>query len=316
MGLELLDSVTPVNALYLSVDRTLPAGVAGALSFTAWQSSDNLNWSQLAVTGLAAFDPYVNRFAIPVAQVEARYLKVVVQPLAAGVTTNTQFLSIFVTELQAALVTTATSERTIAATSVQGTLSASVRAELIRSRLAYDFQGFLSHRSQGSVPVTYAITNGLSLTQPLGRVFNLNARLDRTDGDSGKGHEATLRYSAEVAAQPIPEASATLGYYGQSQQFVEGSSWNNTLMFFGRVDPYRGVNLNANLSYAIGTLATGGDSRQATGTVGVSLVPNPRLTFNGSASYSEQRVSMPGVDQVTGLPLPERSPCRSRSTQA
>ncbi len=113
--------------------------------------------------------------------------------------------------------------------------------------------------------MTYAITNGLSLTQPLGRVFNLNARLDRTDGDSGKGHEATLRYSAEVAAQPIPEASATLGYYGQSQQFAEAPRWNNALIFFGRVDPYRGVNLNANLSYALGTLANGGTTGRPPG---------------------------------------------------
>ena len=305
IGLELVDSVTPVNALFLFVDRTLTAGVASALTFTAWQSADNLNWTQLAVTGLPTFDAELNRFAIPVAQVEARYLKVVVQPLAVGVTTNTQFLSILVTELQAALVTTATSARTTSSSTVQGTLSTALRVDLIRSRLSYDFQGFLSHRSPGSVPVTYAITNGLSLAQPLGRTFTINARLDRTDADSGRGHEALLRYSAEVAAQPIPEASATLGYYGQNQQTSDGTSWSNAVMLFGRMDPYRGINLNANLSYQLGTLTSGAENRQATGTVGFAMVPHRSLTLNGSASYSEQRITQPGPDQVTGLPLPD-----------
>jgi hypothetical protein len=99
VGAQLPDAMTAVDLMCVRVDRPLAPSVAAATTWTAYRSDDNVNWSPVVLTGPVLFASMQNRFEIPIQLTQARYLKVVTQPLAPGVTTDPTFTDIFVTEL-------------------------------------------------------------------------------------------------------------------------------------------------------------------------------------------------------------------------
>jgi hypothetical protein len=101
IGLRLAEATAAVDLLYVWVDRSLPAEVSGAYSWSAYRSDDNVAWVAIPIAGSVRFGFADNRFEIPIASAAASYLKVVTRPLATGVTTDASFSTVFVTELQA-----------------------------------------------------------------------------------------------------------------------------------------------------------------------------------------------------------------------
>jgi hypothetical protein len=91
--------------VYLWVDRSLPADVAGAFSWAAYCSDDNLAWTPVALAGPVTFGAFDNRFVLSIERTQARFLKVVTRPLAAGTTTDPRFADVLVTEIQFYLAT-------------------------------------------------------------------------------------------------------------------------------------------------------------------------------------------------------------------
>jgi hypothetical protein len=100
IGLQ-LDSGATVDALHVWVDRALPPDVAIAYAWSAYRSDDNVSWTAIAAAGPVVFADQSRRFEVPIARTQARYAKVVVRPLAAGITTDSRLASVLVTELQA-----------------------------------------------------------------------------------------------------------------------------------------------------------------------------------------------------------------------
>ncbi len=285
LGVQFADVVTPVNAVWVWVDRPLPAAVSGAFAWTAYRSDDNLNWTPVPLAGPVAFTPFANRFEIPVAQTQARYLKVVVKPLAAAVTTDTRYRDILVAEVQVFLVVSAESARG-RSSNLRGDATLSTRVRLLESvRLYYDFAGTLDHDSARPNP-RYSVANGLSLSTPLAPVLRLDARLERTDLDAGQGRENLNRASASLGAQPLPASAATLTYSGQLQQTALGDESSHGLTLFARADVYRGVSLNASGAYTASTFADGGSGRQGTVQASIGLTPNRWLSLTGSYGLS------------------------------
>jgi len=303
IGARLADLTVPVSTLFVVVDRPLSAPVVAAFTaggvWTAYQSGDNVDWTPVALAGPVTYDVVQNRFQIPLPSTAALYLKVVVRPLGAAVTSDTRFETIQVTEIQLANLVPAQSLAGRLDT-IQGTANANLRVDILRSgpRLTYDFQSFLRHRNSGT-RLTYSITNGLSLDQPLSRVLALAARVDRTDADLSQGHEAAHHYSARLTAQPIPAASATLSYVGQHQETRQGTSISNGLLLFARAEPYRGISTTANLTWATGRQATGEDTRTAGAQVATTLVPHPAVSLSGTYAYQENGTRSAAVDSVT-----------------
>src|SRR4051812_6000765 len=111
IGVQFADTVTRVNTFWLWVDRQLPPGLATQISWTAWRSDDNLNWTQVTLVSTPVFNAFQPRFEISVAETQARYLKIVARPLAAGATTDPAFRNVFVTELQVLLIVAAPTAR-------------------------------------------------------------------------------------------------------------------------------------------------------------------------------------------------------------
>jgi hypothetical protein len=107
VGVRFADPPAAVNTLYVWVDRQLPVEVSAAYSWAAYLSEDNLRWTAVSLVGPAAFSAVQNRFEIAISLTQARYVKVVTRPLSPGVSTDSRFANVFVTELQALLVTPA-----------------------------------------------------------------------------------------------------------------------------------------------------------------------------------------------------------------
>jgi hypothetical protein len=99
VGAQFADPATIVNLLCIWVDRALPPSVAAAYTWSAYASDDNVVWRAVALAGPVSFASLQNRFEISIQGTQARYLKVVTQPLAPGVTTDPTYNDVFVTEL-------------------------------------------------------------------------------------------------------------------------------------------------------------------------------------------------------------------------
>jgi hypothetical protein len=295
LGAQFPNAANPVDVVYVYVDRQLLPTIVQAYAWQAFRSDDNVTWTPVTVTGPAAFGAFQNRFEIPIARAEARYLKVAVRPLAANLTTDPRWRNVLVTEIQF--------QQNVSAVSLlgkhtnwSGIASGAMRLQLSRSpSVSYELSAFLLHNSVGH-RFTWDVTNGLSLSHPLTPALIFNARADRTDSQAGAGtgHEATTRYGTSLTAQPIPAAMASLAYAGQLRQGVAGTATTNTVLAYGRADPYRGVSVGANAAYGFATQEDGRDLRTQTAQTTASVVPNALVSLNGAYTYSRSDESGAG----------------------
>lgn len=306
------DETTSVNTLYVWLDRPLTPGVASALAagVQIYQSLDNQTWTAVALAKPPAPSPFENRLEITIPETRARYLKVVLRPLAVGVTTDGAYRDVFVTELQtllvlpAALVPRHDSALVVAAT-------AFARTSILRSPdLAHDISLDVAHDSEA--PRTrYSIVNGLTLGRKLSAWLAGNARVQRQDLDAGRGHEGNWEWSAALIGNPLPTAYWTVTYSGRTDDqlttqvsvpgalatTVRTTTISHSLSALGRADWYDGISSQAN---ATGSIATQGtrtsQSFQASGTT--SLTPNTVVTISIGALYNRSLTSSPETGDV------------------
>ena len=296
LGAQLPNSVTRVALVYVFVDRNA-APVADQFTWSAYQSDDNITWTSVGLAGAVTFDPLLWRFEIPISSTAARYLKVVTKPLVKQLTTDPQFADIFVSELQLFDVIPA-SELRGRSFNLAGTLNGTSRILLLRSpSLSYDLSVVLSHTNPPFL-FTYSVVNGLGLQQRLSPTVLGSARVDRSDSDSGKGHEGLNRWSGTLGFEPIPTLGATLAYTGQLAQHPTGNALSHSGTAFARAELYEGISTSVTGSASWANDETGRTTRATTGSAAASLVPNRviSITGSGSLSYSTQ----------TGAGLPER----------
>jgi hypothetical protein len=282
LGVQFANTTTPVNVLWLWVDRQLPPGVAASYTFTAWQSDDNLNWTQLPLAGAVAFGVFDNRFEIPIVRTQARFLKVLTKPLAPGVTTDPKYADVFVTELQAYLVVPA-SQLPARSWDANGNFNGSARLLLWRDwNLTYWLSVAASHQKD-FLPNDWSVTNAVSVSKQVAPSVSVSARVDRTDSEvANRPHEATNRWSAQVSYDPIPVLGAAFSYSGALNDYALGTYLSNGFTLSGHADPWRGVSLNATAGYTWARDELGRTLSGANANVGITLVPIPVLTINGN----------------------------------
>lgn len=301
LGLQFTDPNTPVNTLYVWVDRQLPGQLGSSYAWTAYRSDDNVNWTRVNVVGQVVFSAFQNRFEITIDETRARYLKVVTRPLDPVLTGDRRFQDVFVTELQAFDVVAAQSVRGTTSSTVH-TATAALRHQLLDDpMLAYDFSGTLTTGSGGT---SYAVLNGLSLDRHLSRILLLSARVARQDvGQSGAGqpgqHTGTFQYGASLTATPLPTLTHALTYTGQYIQTPRGTGEQNAVTLVNRAQLYRGIDLLASLGYAYNLLDSGATTQGPTALATLSLVPNRVVSLSTTYYYSSTR--------QTGGNLPEQT---------
>lgn len=288
IGARFADILTPVNTLYVYVDRQLPAQISASFQWTAWQSDDNLHWAQIAIPAPIVFGTFLNRFEITIRTTAAHFLKVVVSPLAESVTTDRRFSSILVTELQLYLVTPAL--RTSGWQAQTRELFNSAARVQITKTVAYDFTGLFVHGTQtgGATLNTWLIGNGLSYARRFNPIFFGNARIARQDQDQSSGHQGVFVYSASLAATPLATLSHNLVYSGQLLTDSHGANTiTNSLSFYNRATPYRGTGLLAGAGYNLIKAPSGLLLRSAQLTFGASAQPHRTLSFSGLFAHSD-----------------------------
>ncbi len=286
LGAQFQDVVTPVSAIYVYIDQDqiLTPALAALFQWSVYRSDDNVDWTPVARIGAVAYNPLLFRFEVAIERTQARYLKVVTMPLPATATPDPQFREIFVTELQFFDVLPAEAVRG-RSSDFAGMLNATTRILLDPTLgVSYDFSSSLSHSDRH--PSTWAIVNGLSLARRLDPVFAVAARVERSDSDSGRGHEAANRWSASLSADPIPTVGATASYSGQLTETGEGNAIANTATLAARADLYEGVAANASGSVSLARSAAGVSSRSYLTSASTSIVPNRFVSLTGSASYA------------------------------
>jgi hypothetical protein len=293
VGGRFADLVTDVNTFRIWFDRRLSPEVGNALagSIQVWRSDDNVRWTPLPPPA-ARFDPTTgdDRIEVSVAQLRSRYLKVTVSPLLTGVTVDTGFRDLFVTELQFFLVLPV-EQVPHRDSNLSGSATAIAKAILLRSpELAYDVSGTVGRRTNPSVS-SYTLVNGLSVAHKLAPTLGANARGARQDSNDGNAHEGLWQWSAALAWTPLRTAFATLTYSGSRS---DAGQTTHAVGALGRADWYEGITTQASGTASITRLGlVVSQNGQASGTT--SFSPNPYVTLSVGGLYSRTFVSDPDL---------------------
>jgi hypothetical protein len=297
VGARFGDLVTNVNTIYVWFDRPLTASVGAALASTVevYESDDNLRWTNVAPS--PAFpSPFESRIEVAIPQKAARFLKVVLRPLEVGVTTDTAYSDVFVTEVQFFLVVAA-STLPRHDSSASATATGFARTLILPSwEFAHDITLSLAHDTDSDL-TRYSLVNGLSFMRPVWRTVTSNARVERQDADLGRGHEAFWRWSAGLIGRPLATAYWSLLYSGNERSVKdEGGDGASALQVahsltaLGRADLYDGISAQASGSVSQATTGTRtGQSGQASGSL--SMTPNRWMTVTGGGLFSRTRTT-------------------------
>lgn len=302
LGLRFTDAVTPVNALYVWVDQSLVdqargLDLAAKFTWTAWQSDDNLHWTQVPVVQPAwcrvgpdcapvVFPALQNRFEISIQPTQAQYLKVVTRPLVAADTSDPRFANVMVTEVQALNVQAVMRSSGWQKSDTQ-LLTLGLRTQLLgRSDLSFDSSVQLARNGQTGgegLGVAWIVASGLSYGRKLSPIFLLSGRVARQDADQLRGHTGAWQWGVSLGAEELPTLGHSLSYSGQASTSAAGTATSNSIAFFNHATPYRGIGLQAGISWSIANSPGGETNRSNLLTLSASLQPHPKLTL--SAGY-------------------------------
>lgn len=286
LGAQFADAVTRANTFWVWVDRQLPQGVAATMQWSAWESIDGTNWTEIRPVSVV-FNLFSPRFEITIPETQARWLKVVTRPLTPAATADPLYREVFVTELQLLLVTSAPAPH--GWESQTGlTASASARTQIVPQLLAHDVTLFVTSgtRPGAAARNTWLLVNGLSLIKRLSTILTAQARVARQDSDQLRGHEGEWLYSGSLSATPLPTLSGSLVYSGRADSGAQGNFTSNTLSAFAQALPYRGIALVGNASYGVTTNASGQTSGIDSVTFGATVQPHANLSLTGAYGHS------------------------------
>ncbi len=298
VGGQFADASTPVNTIWIWLDKLLPPAVTASLTWTVWQSTDNQNWVQVPISGSPVANPFAPRYEITIPLTRARYLKAVTGPLSPASTVDPVYRDVFVTEIQFF--------QTLAATDLKqwnssndGTVSVSARTQITRvPALAWDFSLFTGRSERPGSPSqsNWTVVNGLSLTQRLSAVLLANARVARQDSyQTSSGRQGEWLYTASLGATPLPTLGGSFVYSGRYDTTPSGSTYTNGLSLFGEAVPYRGISLLAYATHAWSGLLTGQTNTSNAVTISTTLQPHRALMLSASWGHSDSLVSGAGL---------------------
>ena len=286
-----------MNDLQVWVDRVLTPDVAASFSWDIYTSPDNQNWTLLQTVFPATFGPFQNRFDIPIASVNTRYIKVVVKPLTAVVTGASNFPDIFVTELQAFVTQTASQRERQSFVTTTQISTTTARYRIFNSPLLYyDFSYFLDKGgTSGQQTSTYTLSNGFSGTYRFTSMLTGSAKIAREDGTQGNQSASAYVYNASLIATPLRALTDSIvvsgrdGNIGGLPQSTASVFLNNTARL------YKGLDVNFNAG-RIDTVQTDGSRIDSTTfTLGANVVPHRTMTWTFLVSNMNTDRSVPGA---------------------
>ena len=280
-----------VNTLQVWVDKDLPSAIAGSFTWNVYTSRDNLTWNLLATVFPATFGPFERRFEVAFPSVTARYIKVVVRPLTSAVPGASGFPDIFVTELQAFSRKSAEQVRG-KSDSKNEMFSFDGRALLLESANLYYTLSYFLTRSEPSSVQRWTLSNGLTASQRLNRVFSGAARVGRDDFfEPGTGNGYAYTANTSIDAVPLRTLRHSLGYTGRFQETDAGRANTNSFFMNNYAEVYSGVNLTASGGLNFLDQEKGVHSRSTDLNASVNIVPHRTVNLNYSVASRVAEIS-------------------------
>jgi hypothetical protein len=290
MGLD-LGVETELNSIYVWINQRLPGSISNSFSWDVYISSDTTplkQWTLWQTVAPAPFGAFDARFELRFANVKTRFIKVVTRPLASpapvpGVDVN----NILVTEVQAFIIKPIQGTGT---TTVRGTgerIEAGATAKLAKvPNLNYDVNYWeLKSPLQGTR--RDMLTNRLSASQRLSRVFATGANVTRADSHESDGNHLNYIYSASLTATPLNTLSHSLLFTRMTDEVSGLESESNFVYLTNSATPYRGIGLSLALSQGDTKSVEGQHTKTKSLTAGSTLSPHRTMTIN--LYYSDLR---------------------------
>jgi hypothetical protein len=291
LGVDFLNR-TEVDRLLVWVDRELPLEIARTFSFEVYSSPDNLAWRREALVSTAPFGPFETRFQVDFPAVTARYVKVVVRPLAAVVPDSSRYPDILVTELQPFLRRPAgeIQDRLDRTTHVVNT-DWRVRV-LDRAGLAYE--GYYLYNG----PDTFGrsrdtLSNGLAVNHAFNRFVAVYGRGAYERGSQHEGERVATITNATLTFTPVPTFRSSVLYTGQDERIGELPNDRQGLFVQNAAQVYRGVDVLFGIGWNQSTRETGETTRDRLANVSATIAPRDDLSL--TVSYDATRSRRSGV---------------------
>jgi hypothetical protein len=267
-----------VNALRLWVGRRLEPEVARTFSWEIWSSADNVRWTRQRTLGSAPFAPFDNYFELRFTAIAARYLKVVVAPLAPGVQDPAEYQTIFVTELEALLFRDVPGGEVTVQSNEQRVYAGAQVLLANTPNLTWDVN-YVANFPDGKL-ANDTLANVLSLSHRFNPTWLVNARVAYETGRTYYGRRNAELWGASVTATPIPTLSATLSASGSRDRYERGVDQDNDSIYLNATaNLYRGVNLLLGGGFARSTFYPGPTVDTRTGHLGIELDPHPTTSI-------------------------------------
>jgi hypothetical protein len=295
------------------VDRELTFAIASTFSWEIWTSSDRSNWARAAVIPTAPFGPFDQRFELRFPNVLARYLKVVVRPLAPTVPDAASYPTILVTELEP-FSTRPAGEFQSEESSTRNLAQASSRLRILdRPGLFYETTYYRISSDTG--PSSWTLSNGLSTQHRFNEVWGVSARVAREDGVDRDRDRTAYVYSAALSVVPLETLRHSLVVSGYTDETGGLHSENHGAFLNTTALVYQGVDLNVLLGKSYNETTEGYSSDSMQIGAGATLVPHRTVTVTlryddrdstisrGTAPDTEDRVQS-GELAVAYNPLP------------
>jgi hypothetical protein len=285
-----------VNLFRVWVDRNLPFQITSTFSWEIWTSADAQFWVRTSVIPTAPFGPFDNRFELRFPGVTARYVKVVVRPLAATVPNASTYPTILVTELEPFLAQPANKfGETVSDT--RHLAQASSRIQILkRPGLYYETTYSLVTSRQGTT--SWTLSNGLSARQQIDRVWGVSGRAAREDGLDRDRDRTGYVYSAAVTATPFETLTHSLVFSGFSSDTAGIRTENQGLNFNTTASVYDGVNLNFLAGTSSGKPGDGSSNDAILIGAGATLIPYRTVTVTLRYDDRDATIHVSGVPDL------------------
>ncbi len=296
IGVDFLNPAK-VSRFLVWVDRDLPIEITNSFSWDIYSSIDNVVWRQETTVAVAPFGPFERRFQVDFPAITARYVKVVVRPLAAAVVNSSNYPHILVTEIQPFMVQPPGDVRTTL-TQTTHLVNTDVRFRILNAPALY-YEGSFFYNGPGTFGThTDTLSNGLSANHSFNRIFSTFGRIAREQGTEPEGHRTANVTNATLTIDPLPTFRTSLLWNGMDEHIGGIPRSRNGFFVQNAAQPYQGVNLQFGVGWSATTDLTGAGSRDRI--VNLSGTVSPREHVSLTFSYDDTTSNRSGP--FTGVP--------------
>jgi hypothetical protein len=282
-----------VDHIRIWVDRRLSAIVADSFSWGVYTSPDNTDlstWSLVATVSPAIYATFENRFDIFFPTVNTRFIKVVTRPLSPTVPGATDFTNIFVTEIQAFINQTGTSETTeTSVTDHNYTLNLRGRLSdrtIVNYNLLYSQQNSDPDNDERT-----QLSNSVYLNHTFNNVFSANVNGQRGDTSVMDDDRTNYNYGASLKAAWLRTFDQSLTYTGRYEDGDLGTAYQNSLFLRSNTILYRGWSAFLDLGYSWEKIPSGERITSSVIRPGTSIQPHRTLDMNLNFQFKRNEQS-------------------------